>query len=174
MLKKKKTNNPKEKSKVPIKRHEPTLPAHKKYDSVYVGRPSNGKKNQHISFEMNINSNQKKLNDIISSDKKSRNNPNSLAKHNSDKTPSIKSISFYIQNKRHAAVKNEKSQIKSIIEDKPVVKSNSKKKEKTIIENSFLKQTGNPLRNSKISYPQIHHINGKDSIITSNLILINR
>jgi hypothetical protein len=122
-----------------------------------------------------MNSNQKKLNDILPAGKKSRNNANSLGKHNSDKTPSIKSISFYIQNKRQAAVAaaaakaGDSNEIKSIIEEKTIVKSNSKKKEKTVVENSFLKKIGNPLRNSKVSNPHYSHMNGKDPLITSKI-----
>ena len=171
LLQKKISTNQKDMSKSPIKKLERTG-GHKKNESVYVNRGTNGKKNQHISFEMNMNSNQKKLNDILPAGKKSRNNANSLGKHNSDKTPSIKSISFYIQNKRQAAVAaaakaGESNEVKSMIEEKTMVKSNSRKKEKTVIENSFLKKIGNPLRNSKVSNPHYPHMNGKDPLITS-------
>lgn len=171
LLQKKIVTNQKEISKSPLKKLE-RMSGHKKNESVYVSRATNGKKNQHISFEMNMNSNQKKLNDILPAGKKSRNNANSLGKHNSDKTPSIKSISFYIQNKRQAAAAaaakaGDSNEVKSILEEKTMVKSNSRKKEKPVIENSFLKKIGNPLRNSKVSNPHYSHLNGKDPLITS-------
>jgi hypothetical protein len=152
-------------SKSPFKKEsKPNSASAQKINSFYINKGSNGKKNQHISFEVNINSKQKKLNEALAVNNKSRNNASSLGKHNSDKTPSIKSISFYIQNKRQAA-KAEMSFIKP--SEKSLVKSSSKKREKVVVENSFLKQSGNPLRNSKASNPQSQNSNGKDRIPNS-------
>ena len=172
LLQKKISNNSgqhKETGKSPVKRNnkQTSNSLNNKFNSFYVNRGSNPKKNQQISFEVNLNSNQKKLNDDLSSNKKSRNTANTLGKHNSDKTPSIKSISFYIQNKRHAAAKASRSFVKPSKDDKSLVKSTSKQIEKLLVENSFLKQSANPLRNSKVSNPASQHSNGKDCIVTS-------
>ena len=145
-------------------------PAKNNFNSFFMSRGSNGRKNQHISYEVNLTSNQRKPSEhVMSNDakKKSRNTADYIANHNTDKTPSVKSISYYIQNKRKIALQEEKTMIKNIKDSSQnsIIKSSSNKKDK-IVENSFLKKSSNPLTSS--NPPSQNSNNGKHSVVTSN------
>lgn len=146
------------------------IPPKNNFNSSFMGKGSNARKNQHISYEVNLNSNQRKPNDNLQSNeqkKKSRNISYNIKKHNTDKTPSVKSISYYIQNKRKKVLLEETSMVRNIKESSQnsIIKNTSNKKEK-IVENSFLKKSANPLTSS--NPPSQNSNNGNDRIIPSN------
>ena len=140
----------------PIKAQNNFLPVKNSFNSFYVPKDASYKKNKQISFEVNINNeNKKKISEVLSQNveskkkNKSRNSNISLGKNNSDKTPSVKSISFYMKKNKNQIVLNEKIK-KKLSDQNSIVKINSaKKSEKSekidkIPENSFLKLSANP------------------------------